>query len=152
MMMLLLLVYLMIKILLLRIKDQFEAVFYGLGSDGTVGANKNSIKIIGTQTDNYAQGYFVYDSKKSGSMTTSHLRFGKKPIKSSYLIQKANFVGVHQAVFLEKLDLLDIAKEGATFLLNTPYPKEEIWDRLPKVSQQQIIKKTLHCMQLMPIK
>jgi len=131
------------KNLIIENPDQFEAVFYGLGSDGTVGANKNSIKIIGTQTDNYVQGYFVYDSKKSGSMTTSHLRFGKKPIKSSYLIQKADFVGVHQAVFLEKLDLLDIAKEGATFLLNTPYPKEEIWDRLPKVSQQQIIEKNL---------
>jgi pyruvate-ferredoxin/flavodoxin oxidoreductase len=124
-------------------KDQFEAVFYGLGSDGTVGANKNSIKIIGSQTDNYAQGYFVYDSKKSGSMTTSHLRFGPKPIQSSYLIQKANFVGVHQAVFLEKLDLLDIASDGAVFLLNTHYKQDEVWDKIPKASQQQIIDKKL---------
>lgn len=131
------------KNLIIENSDQYEAVFYGLGSDGTVGANKNSIKIIGTQTDNYAQGYFVYDSKKSGSMTTSHLRFGPKEIKSSYLIQKADFVGVHQAVFLEKLDLLEIAKEGATFLLNTPYKKEEIWDRLPKATQTQIINKKL---------
>ena len=124
-------------------KEQFEAVFYGLGSDGTVGANKNSIKIIGTQTDNYAQGYFVYDSKKSGSMTISHLRFGPKPIQSSYLIQKANFVAVHQAVFLEKLDILEIAKEGAVFLLNTPYSQEEAWQRLPRVSQEHIINKKL---------
>ena len=102
---------------------QFEALFYGLGSDGTVGANKNTIKIIGTETDHYAQGYFVYDSKKSGSMTTSHLRFGTDPIHSTYLIQQADFIGVHQAVFLEKLDLLEIAKPGAVFLLNTPHPK-----------------------------
>ncbi len=131
------------KNLIIDNADQYEAVFYGLGSDGTVGANKNSIKIIGTQTSNYAQGYFVYDSKKSGSMTTSHLRFGSKPIQSSYLIQKANFVGVHQAVFLEKLDLLDIAKEEAIFLLNTPYNKDEVWDRLPKATQTQIINKKL---------
>ncbi|MEA3354133.1 MAG: pyruvate:ferredoxin (flavodoxin) oxidoreductase [Campylobacterota bacterium] len=131
------------KNLIITNEDQFEALFYGLGSDGTVGANKNSIKIIGNQTDNYAQGYFVYDSKKSGSMTTSHLRFGPKPIKSTYLIQKADFVGVHQAVFLEKLDLLDIAKDGAVFLLNTPYSKDEIWDSLPKASQKQIIDKNL---------
>jgi len=131
------------KELIYKNKDQYEAVFYGLGSDGTVGANKNSIKIIGMETQNYAQGYFVYDSKKSGSMTTSHLRFGTKPIKSSYLIQKADFIGVHQAVFLEKLDLLEIAKDGATFLLNTPYSKDEIWDRLPKATQQQIVTKKL---------
>ncbi len=131
------------KNLIMKNSDQYEAVFYGLGSDGTVGANKNSIKIIGMETDNYAQGYFVYDSKKSGSMTTSHLRFGNKEIKSSYLIQKADFVGVHQAVFLEKLDLLEIAKDGATFLLNTPYSKEEIWDRLPKATQKQIVDKKL---------
>lgn len=123
--------------------DQFQAVFYGLGSDGTVGANKNTIKIIGTETEHYAQGYFVYDSKKSGSMTTSHLRFGTRPIQSSYLIQKADFVAVHQAVFLEKLDLLEIAKEGAVFLLNSPYPKEEIWSRLPRVTQKRIIEKKL---------
>lgn len=131
------------KNLIMKNSDQYEAVFYGLGSDGTVGANKNSIKIIGMETENYAQGYFVYDSKKSGSMTTSHLRFGAKPIKSSYLIQKADFVGVHQAVFLEKLDLLEIAKDGATFLLNTPYSKEKIWDRLPKATQKQIVNKKL---------
>lgn len=129
--------------LILENKDQFQAIFYGLGSDGTVGANKNTIKIIGTETDHYAQGYFVYDSKKSGSMTTSHLRFGTKPIKSSYLIQKADFVAVHQSVFLEKLDLLDIAKEGGIFLLNTPYPKEEVWSRLPRVTQERIIEKKL---------
>lgn len=123
--------------------DQFQAVFYGLGSDGTVGANKNTIKIIGTETEHYAQGYFVYDSKKSGSMTISHLRFGTKPIQSSYLIQKADFVGVHQSVFLEKLDLLDIAKEGAVFLLNSPYPQEEVWNRLPRVTQERIIGKKL---------
>ncbi|OHD88517.1 MAG: pyruvate:ferredoxin (flavodoxin) oxidoreductase, partial [Sulfuricurvum sp. RIFCSPHIGHO2_12_FULL_44_8] len=128
---------------ILENSDQFQAVFYGLGSDGTVGANKNTIKIIGTETDHYAQGYFVYDSKKSGSMTTSHLRFGTQPIRSTYLIQKADFVGVHQAVFLEKLDLLDIAKEGAVFLLNTPYPKEEVWNRLPRVTQERIIEKKL---------
>lgn len=123
--------------------DQFQAVFYGLGSDGTVGANKNTIKIIGTETEHYAQGYFVYDSKKSGSMTISHLRFGTKPIQSSYLIQKADFIGVHQSVFLEKLDLLDIAKEGAVFLLNSPYPQEEVWNRLPRVTQERIIDKKL---------
>jgi len=128
---------------ILQNPDQFQAVFYGLGSDGTVGANKNTIKIIGTETEHYAQGYFVYDSKKSGSMTTSHLRFGTKPIRSSYLIQKADFVAVHQAVFLEKLDLLEIAKEGGIFLLNSPYPKEEVWDRLPRVTQERIIEKKL---------
>lgn len=123
--------------------NQFQAVFYGLGSDGTVGANKNTIKIIGTETEYYAQGYFVYDSKKSGSMTISHLRFGREPIQSSYLIQKADFVAVHQAVFLEKLDLLEIAKPGAIFLLNSPYPKDEVWDRLPKATQLQIIEKKI---------
>ncbi len=122
---------------------QFEALFYGLGSDGTVGANKNTIKIIGTETDHYAQGYFVYDSKKSGSMTTSHLRFGSDPIHSTYLIQQADFIGVHQAVFLEKHDLLEIAKPGAVFLLNTPHPKEEAWKHLPRVTQEQIIEKKL---------
>ncbi|MCX6073296.1 MAG: pyruvate:ferredoxin (flavodoxin) oxidoreductase [Campylobacterales bacterium] len=122
---------------------QFQALFYGLGSDGTVGANKNTIKIIGTETDNYAQGYFVYDSKKSGSMTISHLRFGREPIKSTYLIQKADFIGVHQAVFLEKLDLLEIAKEGAVFLLNTPYSKDEVWSHLPRVTQEKIIEKKI---------
>jgi pyruvate-ferredoxin/flavodoxin oxidoreductase len=129
--------------LILPNPDQFQALFYGLGSDGTVGANKNTIKIIGTETDHFAQGYFVYDSKKSGSMTTSHLRFGTKPIRSSYLIQKADFIGVHQSVFLEKLDLLENAKEGGVFLLNTPYPQEEVWNHLPRITQQRIIEKKL---------
>jgi len=121
----------------------FEALFYGLGSDGTVGANKNSIKIIGEETANYAQGYFVYDSKKSGSMTISHLRFGPHPIQASYLIQKADFIAVHQSVFLEKLDILQNAKDKAVFLLNSPYTKEEVWDRLPRIAQEHIIKKKL---------
>ena len=128
---------------ILKNPDQFQAMFYGLGSDGTVGANKNTIKIIGEETDHYAQGYFVYDSKKSGSMTTSHLRFGSNPIHSSYLIQEADFIGVHQAVFLEKLDLLKIVKPSAVFLLNTPYSKEEIWQHLPRVTQEHIIDKGL---------
>jgi pyruvate-ferredoxin/flavodoxin oxidoreductase len=120
-----------------------RALFYGLGADGTVGANKNSIKIIGEETDNYAQGYFVYDSKKSGAITTSHLRFGPKPIRSSYLIAKANFVACHQFSFLERVDVLKEAEPGATFLLNSPYGPEEIWDHLPRTAQQQIINKKL---------
>jgi pyruvate-ferredoxin/flavodoxin oxidoreductase len=102
-----------------------RALFYGLGSDGTVGANKNSIKIIGNETPNYAQGYFVYDSKKSGSMTTSHLRFGPKPIRSSYLITRASFIACHNFSFLEKMDVLEAAMPGATFLLNSPYSAQE---------------------------
>lgn len=120
-----------------------RALFYGLGADGTVGANKNSIKIIGENTDNYAQGYFVYDSKKSGSMTISHLRFGKTPIRSIYLITKANFVACHQPNFLERYDILRDAVEGGTFLLNTPYGPDEVWDRLPRRVQEQIIAKRL---------
>ncbi len=120
-----------------------KAVFYGLGSDGTVGANKNSIKIIGEQTDNYAQGYFVYDSRKAGSLTVSHLRFGPEPIHSPYLINKADFVGLHQFAFIERLDVLKIARKGATFLLNSPYPTDETWDRLPREVQQTIIDKKL---------
>ncbi len=120
-----------------------RGLFYGLGADGTVGANKNSIKIIGEDTENYAQGYFVYDSKKSGSVTISHLRFGPKPIRSSYLITKANFVACHQFTFLEKLDVLKLAEKGATFLLNSPYSAEEVWDHLPRTVQQQIIAKNL---------
>ena len=120
-----------------------EAVFYGLGSDGTVGANKNSIKIIGEQTDHYAQGYFVYDSKKSGSQTVSHLRFGPEPIRSTYLINRASFVACHQFTFLEKYDVLASAKEGATFLLNAPYPAEKVWDHLPREVQQTILDKQL---------
>jgi len=118
-----------------------RAVFYGLGSDGTVGANKNSIKIIGEETDFYAQGYFVYDSKKSGSVTVSHLRFGPKPIQSAYLITSANFVACHQFGFLERFDMLRSAESGATFLLNSPYGSEEVWDHLPRRVQEQIITK-----------
>jgi pyruvate-ferredoxin/flavodoxin oxidoreductase len=124
-------------------EDAFKGMFYGLGSDGTVGANKNSIKIIGEETDNYAQGYFVYDSKKAGSTTISHLRFGKNPIKSTYLIQKADFVGCHQFVLLEHFDVLKNIKKGGTFLLNAPYEKDEVWDKLPKKIQKQIIEKEL---------
>jgi pyruvate-ferredoxin/flavodoxin oxidoreductase len=123
--------------------ETFEAVFFGLGSDGTVSANKNSIKIIGEQTDNYVQGYFVYDSKKSGAMTTSHLRFGENPIRSTYLIMKADFVACHQHTFLDKFDMLKYAKEGATFLLNAPWPQDQVWDFLPREVQEQIIKKDL---------
>ncbi len=110
-------------------------MFFGLGSDGTVGANKNSIKIIGEETDNYAQGYFVYDSKKSGSTTISHLRFGPNQIHSTYLIQSANFIGCHQFVLLEKFDVLEKISEGGTFLLNSMYNKDEVWDKLPKKVQ-----------------
>lgn len=120
-----------------------RAMFYGLGSDGTVGANKNSIKIIGTQTNNYAQGYFVYDSKKSGAVTVSHLRFGPDPIRSTYLISQANFVGCHQWTFLEKLDVLKSAANGATFLLNSPYELDQVWERLPLEIQEQIVRKGL---------
>ncbi len=123
--------------------DVVRAMFYGLGSDGTVGANKNSIKIIGENTDNFAQGYFVYDSKKAGAVTVSHLRFGPRPIRASYLVSEANFVACHQALFLEKFDMLDSAVEGATFLLNAPYSTDEVWDKLPKSVQQQIIDKKL---------
>jgi len=120
-----------------------RALFYGLGSDGTVGANKNSIKIIGTETPNYAQGYFVYDSKKSGSMTTSHLRFGPNPIHSTYLITRASFIACHNFSFLEKIDVLENAIPGATFLLNSPYPAAEVWDKLPKTMQQEMIAKKI---------
>ena len=121
-----------------------RALFYGLGADGTVGANKNSIKIIGKATDNYCQGYFVFDSKKSGSITISHLRFGKKPIKSTYLVSKASFVACHKFSFLEKkYDMLSQAEEGAVFLLNSPYGKAEVWEKLPVEVQQQIIDKRL---------
>ncbi len=120
-----------------------RAMFYGLGADGTVGANKNSIKIIGEDTENFAQGYFVYDSKKSGSITTSHLRFGPKPIRSSYLISSANFVACHQFSFLERIDMLKAAEPGAVFLLNSLYGPDEVWDQLPKKVQRQIIDKKL---------
>jgi pyruvate-ferredoxin/flavodoxin oxidoreductase len=118
-----------------------RALFFGLGSDGTVGANKNSIKIIGEGTDSYAQGYFVYDSKKSDSTTVSHLRFGPEPIHSSYLIERANFVGCHQTAFLERLDVLSRAESGATFLLNTPFGPDDVWHHLPRKVQQQLIDK-----------
>ncbi len=124
-------------------EDTFRGKFYGLGADGTVGANKNSIKIIGEGTEYYAQGYFVYDSKKSGSTTTSHLRFGPRPIKSTYLIDKANFIACHQQVFLEKMDMLKDAEEGATFLLNTTVPADEVWDSLPEKVQKDLIEKKL---------
>ena len=118
-----------------------RAMFYGLGADGTVGANKNSIKIIGENTDNYAQGYFVYDSKKSGAMTVSHLRFGPQPIRSSYLISKANFVACHQWIFLERYDMLSALVPGGVFLLNSPFNKDEVWDHLPREVQTQLIAK-----------
>ncbi|MDR2779319.1 MAG: pyruvate:ferredoxin (flavodoxin) oxidoreductase [Puniceicoccales bacterium] len=119
-------------------KDLFEAVFFGLGADGTVGANKNTIKIIGTETDNYAQAYFVYDSKKSGAMTVSHLRFGPKPIEAPYLVDKANFVACHQYSFLDKYDILKYAQPGAILLLNTPYVQEDLWQHLPQEVQSGI--------------
>jgi pyruvate-ferredoxin/flavodoxin oxidoreductase len=118
-----------------------RAMFYGLGADGTVGANKNSIKIIGENTDNYAQGYFVYDSKKSGAMTVSHLRFGPKPIRSSYLVSKANFIACHQWIFLERYDMLSSLVEGGVFLLNSLFGQDEVWDHLPRLMQQQLIQK-----------
>ncbi len=120
-----------------------RAVFWGLGSDGTVGANKNSIKIIGEETNNYAQGYFVYDSKKSGARTISHLRFGPRPIKSTYLIRRANFVAVHQFGFFQTYDVLEPAAEGATLLINAPYPADEVWNHLPRPVQEEIIRKKL---------
>ncbi len=117
----------------------FRALFYGLGSDGTIGANKNSIKIIGEDTDNHVQGYFVYDSKKAGVLTVSHLRFGPEPIRSAYLVDKADFVACHVWSFLERYKTLLAARPGATYLLNAPYPAEEVWDRLPYESQARII-------------
>ena len=108
-----------------------------------MGANKNSIKIIGTETDNYAQGYFVYDSKKSGSMTISHLRFGSKPILGHYLVSEANFTGCHQWVFLEKYDVLEKALPGSTLLLNSPYGPEGTWDHLPRHIQESLVSKKI---------
>ena len=123
--------------------ETFRGKFYGLGADGTVGANKNSIKIIGEGTNFYAQGYFVYDSKKSGSTTISHLRFGPKEINSTYLVDKANFIACHQPNFLEKMDILEDGIEGATFLLNTIVPKEKVWNSLPEKIQQHLITKKM---------
>ncbi len=124
-------------------EDVTRAVFYGLGSDGTVGATKNSVKIIGENTPLYAQGYFVYDSKKAGSVTVSHLRFSPQPIRSTYLVERANFVACHQFHFLERIDVLKVAEPGATFLLNSPFGPNEVWDKLPREVQQQIIDKRL---------
>ncbi|MCB9787599.1 MAG: pyruvate:ferredoxin (flavodoxin) oxidoreductase [Deltaproteobacteria bacterium] len=118
--------------------DAVRAVFYGLGSDGTVGANKSAIKIIGEDTDHHAQGFFVYDSKKSGSVTVSHLRFGPRPIRSTYLIQRASFVACHQFAFTERMDVLEAAEPGATFLLNSPFGADAVWDELPRRMQEQI--------------
>ncbi|MBI1336870.1 MAG: pyruvate:ferredoxin (flavodoxin) oxidoreductase [Phycisphaera sp.] len=123
--------------------DIVKAVFFGLGSDGTVGANKNSIKIIGEETDNFAQGYFVYDSKKSGAMTVSHLRFGPRAIRSQYLITRADFVACHQFEFLAKYDVVEMARPGATLLLNSPYSPEETWNELPCEVQRMILDKKL---------
>jgi pyruvate-ferredoxin/flavodoxin oxidoreductase len=123
--------------------DVTTAVFYGLGSDGTVGANKNSVKIIGETTRLYGQGYFVYDSKKSGSRTVSHLRASPRPIESTHLIREAGFVAVHQFAFLGDMDVLDIAAPGATVLLNSPFPAETVWDQLPVEAQTHVIQKDL---------
>jgi pyruvate-ferredoxin/flavodoxin oxidoreductase len=123
--------------------DVIRAVFFGLGADGTVGANKHSIKIIGEQTTNFAQGYFVYDSKKSGAMTISHLRFGPRPIRSSYLIRRANFVACHQFMFMDRFNVLEAAVPGATFLLNAPYGPQEVWDHLARDVQDEILEKRL---------
>jgi pyruvate-ferredoxin/flavodoxin oxidoreductase len=124
-------------------KNTFNCMFYGLGSDGTVGANKNSIKIIGQTTDNYVQGYFVYDSKKAGAQTISHLRFGPDPIYSSYLINSANFIACHQYNFVHKYDILKKIKKGGTFLLNAPFDNKTVWNELPELMQKQILEKEL---------
>ncbi|MFH1699960.1 MAG: pyruvate:ferredoxin (flavodoxin) oxidoreductase [Candidatus Zixiibacteriota bacterium] len=124
--------------------DVYRALFYGLGADGTVGANKNTIKIIGENTDNYAQGYFVYDSKKAGAITVSHVRFSKKPILSPYLISQANLVACHNFSFLEKYDMLSSVINGGTFLLNSPYSADEVWDKMPREVQKQITDKKLN--------
>jgi pyruvate-ferredoxin/flavodoxin oxidoreductase len=123
--------------------DVVGCVFYGLGADGTVGANKNSIKIIGEETSGYAQGYFVYDSKKSGSKTTSHLRFGPRPIRSAYLVQRARFVACHQFQFVDQIDMLREAVDGAVFLLNSPFDRDRVWDELPPGMQAELIRKKI---------
>ncbi|WP_344739810.1 pyruvate:ferredoxin (flavodoxin) oxidoreductase [Gaetbulibacter aestuarii] len=125
-------------------RHTINCMFYGLGSDGTVGANKNSIKIIGDTTDNFVQGYFVYDSKKAGAQTISHLRFGPKPIYSSYLIDKADFIACHQYKFIKKYNMVADLKHGGTFLLNSPYSKDDIWNHLPKRIQKEIIEKEVN--------
>ena len=123
--------------------DVTTAIFYGLGADGTVGANKNSIKIIGEETSRHVQGYFVYDSRKAGATTVSHLRTSPRPIRSAYLISKARFVACHQFDFLERIDVLEHAVNGAVFLLNAPYAAGEVWDRLPREVQTQLIDKRI---------
>jgi pyruvate-ferredoxin/flavodoxin oxidoreductase len=123
--------------------ETVRCVFWGLGADGTVGANKNSIKIIGEETDNFAQGFFVYDSRKSGAVTISHLRFGPDPIKAPYLVDKANFVACHQFTFLERFDVLKFAMPGAVFLLNSIYGPDQVWDKLPRETQEAILEKKL---------
>jgi pyruvate-ferredoxin/flavodoxin oxidoreductase len=127
------------------LEDQhlFRGLFFGLGADGTVSANKNTIKIIGEVTNYHVQGYFVYDSKKSGSLTTSHLRFSEQPVDSTYLINSANFIAVHQFNYLQKYDVLKDAEQGATLLLNAPFATSDVWNQLPKTIQQTIIKKQL---------
>jgi len=124
-------------------EDVVRAVFFGLGSDGTVGANKNSIKIIGEHTDFHAQGYFVYDSKKSGARTISHLRFGPRPIQSTYLVGQAQFVACHQWSFVDRYEMLDLAAPGSVFLLNAPFPADQVWDRFPREVQRAIVDKHL---------
>jgi pyruvate-ferredoxin/flavodoxin oxidoreductase len=128
-------------------RETVRAVFFGLGSDGTVGANKNTIKILGDEADLYAQGYFVYDSKKSGSRTVSHLRFGTTPIRAPYLVRHAGFVGCHHAGLLERVDVLGVAAQGAILLLNTPHGPDEVWETLPRPVQEQVVAKdvTLYC-------
>ncbi len=126
-----------------ELEGRTRAVFYGLGSDGTVSANKNTIKILGRETDLEVQGYFVYDSKKAGAVTVSHLRFGDRPIQSPYLIRQADFVACHQFAFLDRLDILEVAAEGGVFLLNAPFSKDEVWEELPREVQQQILDKGL---------
>jgi len=126
-----------------RPAGEVQALFYGLGSDGTVGANKASVKIIGEGTDLYAQGYFVYDSKKSGSMTVSHLRFGPQPIRSTYLVEKADFVACHQFGLLDRTKVLEHAKPGATFLLNSPYGPDDVWEHLSRDVQQELVDKAI---------
>jgi pyruvate-ferredoxin/flavodoxin oxidoreductase len=123
--------------------DVVRAMFFGLGSDGTVSANRNSVKIVGENTPLHAQGYFVYDSRKAGTLTTSHVRFSPRPIKGSYLVHRASFIACHQPQFLDRIDMLSMAEPGATFLLNSPYPLDQVWDHLPAEVQKQIIDKSL---------
>ena len=132
-----------VEIDIARSPSEVQALFFGLGSDGTVGANKSSVKIIGEGTDLFAQGYFVYDSKKSGSVTVSHLRFGPEPIRSTYLIDGADFVACHQFGLLDKMKVLELARPGATFLLNSPFGPDEVWDHLPVEVQDQIVTKDI---------